>query len=916
MCRITQALMEPLLVIPPPLPLPMCSQLPRTGSIVLHIIMLHALLSIDQSFTNWYPDQSSQCLLDDPMAHAQQFSGPTPVHVLPDGNYAPPVFMPGIPSQESMLQAVDKLKYFLATAPTSFDSSPYDPQDPVAREERCLNRFQLPTGELISCVYWNGLYHVSGTDIVRALHFRFAAFGRPVRNAKKFEEGIFSDLRNLKSGTDATLEEPKSDFLELLFKYNCIRTQKKQKVFYWFSVPHDRLFLDALDRDLKREKLGVEPTTEAVAEPALSFVYNPNKSLFEQFTEQKALEDGEGSVPAESDNKAEEDGTQHPPPVVVTEAPATGEPGEGLYRSKRRPSQISTMVGNNGCAENGTAVQEADGSQVLLVPSSNNMAYRSASGLSSIASADEYNRTSSPPSPVNTNSSAKLVQTFAESHANSILGNFSLFVGSPTYKQRRKPGQKRPIKKHESSPGVASHSASPMPGAEFEDHYHSRPSSSSGLASSSLSNQTLPGHPYNIRDRQLRPSPMSPHPPLSAVSNNDDFSLVNPLDGSMLEPNSTSQQEQGAYGASRVYVCPLFSCGRLFKRLEHLKRHTRIHTSEKPYPCARCGKRFARSDNLAAHLKIHEKLAARAGSTSSSDQRALEAEEELDERMSSFLESMENVDDSEHPGSISPPNGHLHTPNFVGPSNHTQPGYYTFHQGLPTPPNAYPDQASCWPQYHGYPSAGAVLTPDQSPDPPNIYGLHSHGARPHSMESNFSFAPDNRRFRSATPGDIRGMDNYTRHSSAGPRITTRDVPGAPHYNPSPTSPKLHQFQAQLNMVNSLHAEIESEALMRQSYVHGPPGDVHQQGYVTHESLGPRDIIPGPTHAMFNQPPPGSSGSYPSSNSVHPDLINSNHSMPPPSQPASSYQHSVHPSHLTHEDPNFRTPSEQPVFDGM
>ncbi|EFP80971.2 homeodomain transcription factor ste12 [Puccinia graminis f. sp. tritici] len=848
------------------------------------------------------------------MAQAQQFAGPTPVHVLPDGNYAPPVFMPGNPSQQSMLEAVDKLKFFLATAPTSFDTSPYDPQDPVAREERCLNRFQLPTGELISCVYWNGLYHVSGTDIVRALHFRFAAFGRPVRNAKKFEEGIFSDLRNLKSGSDATLEEPKSDFLELLFKYNCIRTQKKQKVFYWFSVPHDRLFLDALDRDLKREKLGVEPTTEAVAEPALSFVYNPNKSLFEQFTEQKALEDGDAAAPAESDNKAEEEGAQHPPPVVVTEATGTGEPGEGLYRSKRRPSQISTTVGVSATNEHGTAVQEADGSQVLLVPSSNNMAYRSASGLSSIASADEYHRTSSPPSPAT--SSAKLVQTFAESHANSILGNFHLFEGSPTYKQRRKPGQKRPLKKHESSPGVGSHSASPMAGGEFDDHYHSRPSSSSGLGPSSLSNHALSSHPYNTRDRHMRPSPMSPHAPLSAVSNHDEFSLLNPLDGSMLDHNNTSQQDQGAYGASRVYVCPLFSCGRLFKRLEHLKRHTRIHTSEKPYPCTRCGKRFARSDNLAAHLKIHEKLAARAGSTSSSDQRALEAEEELDERMSSFLESMENVEDSEHPGSISPPNGHLHTPNLVGPSNHTQPGYYTFQQGLPTPPNGYPDQASCWPQYHGYPSGSAVLTPDQSPDPPNVYGMSQHGARPHSMESNFSFAPDNRRFRSATPGDIRGMDNYTRHSSAGPRIV-RDGPGGPHYNPSPASPTLHQFQAQLNMVNSLNAEIESDGLMRQSYAHGAPGDGHQQGFVTHESLGPREIISGGTHAMFTQQPAGSSTSYSPSTTVHPDMVNSNQSMPPPSQPASSYQHSVQPpSQPTSQESTFRKPSEQLVFDGM
>jgi len=35
------------------------------------------------------------------------------------------------------------------------------------------------------------------------------AFGRPVRNMKKFEEGVFSDLRNLKPGVDACLEDPK-----------------------------------------------------------------------------------------------------------------------------------------------------------------------------------------------------------------------------------------------------------------------------------------------------------------------------------------------------------------------------------------------------------------------------------------------------------------------------------------------------------------------------------------------------------------------------------------------------------------------------------------------------------------------------------------------------------------------------------
>ncbi len=130
----------------------------------------------------------------------------------------------------------------------------------------------------------NKLFYISGTDIVRCLSFRFQAFGRPVKNSKKFEEGIFSDLRNLKSGTDASLEEPKSPFLDFMYKNNCIRTQKKQKVFYWYSVPHDRLFLDALERDLKREKMHQEATTMAVNEPALSFEFDSSQSLFEQLT--------------------------------------------------------------------------------------------------------------------------------------------------------------------------------------------------------------------------------------------------------------------------------------------------------------------------------------------------------------------------------------------------------------------------------------------------------------------------------------------------------------------------------------------------------------------------------------------------------------------------------------------------------
>lgn len=116
-----------------------------------------------------------------------------------------------------------------------------------------LNVYSLPNGDQISCVFWGGRHYITGTDIVKILLFRFHHIGRQVLNTKKFEEGVFSDLRNLKPGVDAVLEEPKSPFLEFLYKNNCIRTQKKQKVFFWYKVPHDALFRDAMERDLKRE---------------------------------------------------------------------------------------------------------------------------------------------------------------------------------------------------------------------------------------------------------------------------------------------------------------------------------------------------------------------------------------------------------------------------------------------------------------------------------------------------------------------------------------------------------------------------------------------------------------------------------------------------------------------------------------
>ncbi|KAI5149262.1 transcription factor STE12 [Enteropsectra breve] len=121
------------------------------------------------------------------------------------------------------------------------------------RETERIRKFQLKNGDYIHCVLWNYHFYITGTDIVKILVWRFQSSGRQINSIKKFEEGIFSDLRNLKPGIDATLEGPRSDFLEFLYKNGCIRTQKKQKVFYWYSVPHDALFCDAVERDMRRD---------------------------------------------------------------------------------------------------------------------------------------------------------------------------------------------------------------------------------------------------------------------------------------------------------------------------------------------------------------------------------------------------------------------------------------------------------------------------------------------------------------------------------------------------------------------------------------------------------------------------------------------------------------------------------------
>ncbi|KNE63208.1 hypothetical protein AMAG_18969 [Allomyces macrogynus ATCC 38327] len=72
----------------------------------------------------------------------------------------------------------------------------------------------------------------------------------------------------------------------------------------------------------------------------------------------------------------------------------------------------------------------------------------------------------------------------------------------------------------------------------------------------------------------------------------------------------TEGRRKRVRSSERRFICQ--HCQQSFKRSEHLKRHLRVHTGERPFACPvpGCAKTFSRTDNLAQHMKIHAKHAA------------------------------------------------------------------------------------------------------------------------------------------------------------------------------------------------------------------------------------------------------------------------------------------------------------------
>ena len=80
----------------------------------------------------------------------------------------------------------------------------------------------------------------------------------------------------------------------------------------------------------------------------------------------------------------------------------------------------------------------------------------------------------------------------------------------------------------------------------------------------------------------------------------DDSPGVQNGNASQSTPSDTQQSPN-----PRLYSCG--KCSKSYARLDHLSRHVRMHTQEKPYQCQVCSKAFARADLLKRHTLGHSK---------------------------------------------------------------------------------------------------------------------------------------------------------------------------------------------------------------------------------------------------------------------------------------------------------------------
>jgi transcription factor STE12 len=178
---------------------------------------------------------------------------------------------------------------------------------------------------------------------------------------------------------------------------------------------------------------------------------------------------------------------------------------------------------------------------------------------------------------------------------------YSVIEGSPTYKQRRRrsslsaagiaaavnaAGNAHQV--HRPSELRRSMSSSVVPVQEADESAHNSPNSANGASYAQIMPEAKPHVDLSRQGTPLHTVEESPEPQHANLPNDDLNSMINgelfetPLQHSALartagaapvyrRARSATMMEIGPY-PQKSHSCPIPTCGRLFKRLEHLKR--------------------------------------------------------------------------------------------------------------------------------------------------------------------------------------------------------------------------------------------------------------------------------------------------------------------------------------------------------
>ncbi len=445
--------------------------------------------------------------------------------------------------------------------------------------------------------------------------------------------------------------------------------------------------------------MGLEATTVVVGEPALSFKYDPKRGLYEQFCK-LSREDSDESCAEESgddngdsameDREHEEDDSaavKRKKKANVSSSATTGAPpnanhfltffsifeGSPTYKQRKKKSMkvfassLRKDLGADEHAERPGSVGEFYERGRTVDPSSNvssrfssvhshsressahSQSHSRSQSFSSASSASEFPsslllqqpyRPHAPIIPGSTHAQGHMTHMDADGYNADAAEDVEMM--HPTSSRAQSQSQRpQSITVGESGGAYVDHQQ------DYRYHFQAHLKGRSLDMSLNVPNSTS-------RQNSLTLTRNEPANGTTSSSSASPDASANTEAGQSLQ--HTNLTPPGALGSSgmaqyesissdgkvRAFVCPLYSCGRLFKRMEHLKRHLRTHTLERPFRCSKCGKRFSRSDNLNQHLRTHERASSAVPSVGSGESPSASGMVETDDEHSGLIDTFQH----------------------------------------------------------------------------------------------------------------------------------------------------------------------------------------------------------------------------------------------------------------------------------